>query len=125
VIPIIEHTDIPNRDPYNKYSVKLLLCPIEGLLELGRLLTCLNIDNIYLSKLQVLLAKIRNALNEGTHYRDPYKLAPLVIYFYFKSKGILIDKEKLLRHSCISRNHFEAFTLQILRFSKKYSVSEK
>ena len=116
----VENKIVPIPKDFSDPSGESLTWISEGIREVGRLLECLNLDSKYYFILVVKFIKIRNGLHEKTHYRDPMKLVPLVIYLYFINKGIFIDKEKLLQYSHISRKHFEAFISQILRFKETY-----
>ena len=102
-------------------SSSRLECPLHGKLEVSRLLKCLNLDLKYFSKLVTKLTVIRNVLQKNVRYRDPMKLAPIVIYLYYRYMGVYINKEELLRHSHLSRKYFEAFVFQILRYEAKVS----
>ncbi|MFX0008878.1 MAG: hypothetical protein ACFE9R_01075 [Candidatus Hermodarchaeota archaeon] len=91
-----------------------------ALIEIKRILTGLQFP---LSDSLVILKKvlvIREMLGKGTKFRDPEKLVPCVIYFYYKNNNKPIREAKLLELISLSKKEFNNFKLQMLEMWPDY-----
>lgn len=89
-------------------------------LEINRIFDHLSLPQTDKQSIYTKFLEIRRKLGEGTKYRNPEKLVPLVIYFYYKMNCKPIDEKELLEIGRISKDDFQAFKLQILDFWPQY-----
>ncbi|TFF87271.1 MAG: hypothetical protein EU548_10545 [Promethearchaeota archaeon] len=88
--------------------------------EISGILNGLDLPESYKEFVFNTFKKIRVALKPGTKYRGYKKLAPIAVYYTFKSQNIPINEANLLEISKISEKDFDAFKLQIRRFLPEY-----
>ena len=94
-------------------------------MEISRIFDCLNLPE---TLKEMIFSKFRSfyeKLEPGTKYRSPEKLVPLTIYFCLKYRNISIKERELLEVSKISKEDFNAFKLQILRFFPQYQERDR
>ncbi|MHA1196168.1 MAG: TFIIB-type zinc ribbon-containing protein [Promethearchaeota archaeon] len=97
----------------------------QATLELKRILTSLKLPSTEIQPILKLFKTIRAKLAPRTKYRNPEKLIPLIIYFYFKINNRIINQNELLEYSKITKKEFNAFKLQIMSFLPEYKKRER
>jgi len=95
----------------------------QGQRELNRLVTLMNLDRTCFKLFFDKFVKVRQIFREGTKFRDPIRLVPLVMYFTLHFRGIKMNREELLSHARIPRREFDAFELQILSYHARHGGS--
>ena len=108
--------DQKSNDEILKYRVKA---------EISRILTGLDLPKNHKIHIYNIFKKIRTKLNINTKLRNPDKLIPLIIYFYFKLREMPIDEGKLLEVSKIQKKEYNSLKLQIIRFFPKYAERDR
>jgi transcription initiation factor TFIIIB Brf1 subunit/transcription initiation factor TFIIB len=93
---------------------------IKAIVEIGRIFEALSLPATDKSKILKNFKQIYKKLGQGTKYRSPEKLVPIVIYFTYKYECKPVDERALLDIAKISKKDFQAFKLQINEFMPEY-----
>ena len=94
-------------------------------MEISRIFTALSLPEALKELVFKKSQEFYNALQPGTKFRNPEKLAPLAIYFCLKFRNISINESRLLEVSHISKKDFNAFKLQIVKFFPQYKTRNR
>ncbi|MHA1783598.1 MAG: hypothetical protein ACTSVE_00215, partial [Candidatus Helarchaeota archaeon] len=85
--------------------------------EISRLLEILGYSTLEMN--QDILKNVKiiwQRIEKGTKFRNVEKLIPAVIYVYFKTKCLFINRSKLLENSKLSKEEFRAALMTVIRF---------
>jgi hypothetical protein len=93
---------------------------IAAKVEIRRIITGLGLSTKNVDIILQKFKEVRKKLGKGTKYRNPEKLAPCVIYFYYKQNNFPIREHDLLKLSYITKKDFNAFKLQMLEMWPQY-----
>lgn len=74
--------------------------------------------------LKRLFTDIWKSLDNKTKYKDADKLIPIIFYYYFQNRRFISRKE-LLEQTDLTREEFNAFTIQISEFLPLYPLELK
>ncbi len=78
-----------------------------------------------ISKILKKYNEIRPHLKKKEKFRNPEKLIPCVIYFYYKINNIVIDQRTLLENSDLSNSELNAFRMGMENFWAKYQNRDR
>lgn len=78
-----------------------------------------------ISKILKKFNEIHAHIKKKEKFRNPEKLIPCVIYFYYKINNIVIDHRTLLENSDLSTAEFNAFRMEMENFWSKYQYRNR
>ncbi|MBA7572299.1 hypothetical protein ES708_14078 [subsurface metagenome] len=78
-----------------------------------------------ISKILKKFNEIRPHFKKSKKFRNPEKLIPCVIYFYYKKNNIVIDQGTLLENSDLSNTELNAFRRGMENFWSKYQNRDR
>jgi len=78
-----------------------------------------------ISKILKKFSEIHPHFKKREKFRNPKKLIPCVVYFYYKINNIVIDQGTLLENSDLSNTEFNAFRRGMENFWSKYQNRDR
>jgi len=78
-----------------------------------------------ISKILKKFNEIHTHIKKSRKFRNPEKLIPCVVYFYYKINNIVIDQRTLLENSDLSTTEFNAFRMGMENFWTKYQNRDR
>lgn len=93
--------------------------------EISRIFSALHLPSAYQKIVLQRVKTVRTKFRPGTKYRSVEKLVPVIIYYTFKLKNIVINKEDLITSSNISKKEFKDFFFQLGRYISEYKTRNR
>ncbi len=94
-------------------------------IEISRIFEALQLPKSLKEDIFMKFVKIRAILGNGTKYRNPDKLVPIIIYIGMKLRKYPIRQDEILNVSKISKREFNAFLLQISNYIPEYRCRDR
>ena len=88
--------------------------------EISRILDCLSSPEACEHRVKDKFCEIFPQLQARTRFKNPEKLAVILIYMVFKIDGIAIKRRDLIENSVLSKEEFNSFILQVRQYLQEY-----
>jgi len=112
-------------DRYNSQLSNKGYAEIRATQEISRLFEVLSLPSACKYRVREKFREIFPQLHPGSKYKNPEKLAAILIYMVLKLENIVIKKKKIVGNSLLSKEEFNNFYNQVRRFIPEYEVRNR
>ena len=89
--------------------------------EISRIFDCLSLPKGCEKRVKEIFIELFPQLHPGSKYKNPEKLSAILIYMVLKLENIAIKRKDIVSTSMLSKEEFNNFILQIMRFMPEYT----